>query len=402
MSEPQTTSAQPKIIAAPSTISNDSNADSKEPGAVRWRRWICAIPISTTGFVLICAFLTQSALIGGSIFGIPAYQILRPVDLGNLPHLAGLTPAQIHGIDTARIGWVSAAFLHAIVCIGTIVSGLWIIFYGHSAKLQKPIPGNGSNGNSKISRWNAITQSGVVALLASAAISVFIVTYTHHKIADEVISIITTSEANASALHTVVFALNCLTFTSAIFLISLGAIMLYTPKPYLQWIYATDNQEGKPAPGNNQENQSDPSNDITHYMAAQSQECKVIFYFGAAVLVTAIIRLHAFFGWAISYYPRESGVDATGLRHLLESIATTWGIFATLLLLAMYLPIYITLRHRSFHLVHRCQHGECRAKHRKWLKRNGFVTSNAQLLSKAAAMLSPFLVGQASELFKGI
>lgn len=143
-------------------------------------------------------------------------------------------------------------------------------------------------------------------------------------------------------------------------------------------------------------------NELCQYMAEQSRECRIIFYLGTAVLVTAIIRLHSFFGWALSYYVREDAGNLSGLRSLLETIASAWGIYATMLLLAMFFPTFVILNLRAFQLAQRQIPDETHAKRKEWLDNHGLAISNLQYLSKAAAIVSPFMIGQLSETFKKI
>jgi hypothetical protein len=55
---------------------------------------------------------------------------------------------------------------------------------------------------------------------------------------------------------------------------------------------------------------------------------------------------------------------------------------------------------RAFKLVHRIHPNIPQQEQEEWLERHGLIGSNFQYVAKVAAILSPFLIGQLSEVVK--
>jgi hypothetical protein len=109
------------------------------------------------------------------------------------------------------------------------------------------------------------------------------------------------------------------------------------------------------------------------------------FLLGADVLARTVLGM-----WATTYFD-DKVVDS-----LVESIVAGWGVYDSLFLAAIFIPTALVLRFRIQELTANVD----RNAPPDWFDAQLLSESPLQILSRAGAILTPFLVGQASNLLQ--
>ncbi len=111
---------------------------------------------------------------------------------------------------------------------------------------------------------------------------------------------------------------------------------------------------------------------------------------GTALLAADVLTRAVLGRWGATYFSDKT------LDSFVESIVAGWGVYNSLFLTAIYVPCAIVLRQRLRHDALSVDPSTAPP----WLDRAWLTDSPLKDLARATAILTPFLVGQASGLLK--
>lgn len=120
---------------------------------------------------------------------------------------------------------------------------------------------------------------------------------------------------------------------------------------------------------------------------------------GAAtlVLLTGLIHMKAWREWPLAYWLDAVQPSAVAFSNLVNATITFQAGHFVCILAAIFLPIAFRLRTESIHLAI-LEHGELVTKvHETWLSNKGLTLSTSEIVQRAIAIASPFLVPTATE-----
>lgn len=125
-------------------------------------------------------------------------------------------------------------------------------------------------------------------------------------------------------------------------------------------------------------------------LAGRLRRLQRLLYAGAAVLVAAVIEMHAFYRWPGAWLPEEA---ARHVDRLATVISTSTGTVCTLLLLGLYFPALLVLRYRADYAVAEEMPAASEAERQERLNAMGLTFSSLPELKRLAAVFGPLLAG---------
>ncbi len=124
-----------------------------------------------------------------------------------------------------------------------------------------------------------------------------------------------------------------------------------------------------------------------------------LLFLGAAVLVIGVLNVRQLLLWPAGFLGEG---DAASVKTLVGGYSATLGFYWTMILVALYLPATLALRHESSLLAHRALPEATPKEHRKWLSEEKLSPSVAAQLSHLLAVVSPVLAGGPLALVSGL
>ncbi|HVZ39435.1 MAG TPA: hypothetical protein VHI13_09170 [Candidatus Kapabacteria bacterium] len=341
------------------------------------RNWVNVVPVLSAAIVLTSAIAFQSMFVGANhiLPGGFAPIMVKDSVMGSARDVAGvdttaeLRLARVRAVASGRLAWVTASFLHFVLALAAIVGGatciIWVLPLERAPQR----------------RWYAVGCN-----LGALAISFAIVCCVDYRpVSDGVVDVIAARGIDHASLHRAVTLFDVLTFAAGLSLVLTASCVLIEPD--------CENGIGR---GRGAKEAHALCIDLrVNHLRRQQSAMRVVLYMGTAVLIATIMRLSALFDWGSACC-----VMTPELQAFFRGGSTEWGVYSTLLLLAVYLPAALIIYRRALDLAETVLPGASQAERDAWMKNQGLVSSPLEQLPRVAAIVAPFFVGQFGEFIK--
>ncbi len=124
-----------------------------------------------------------------------------------------------------------------------------------------------------------------------------------------------------------------------------------------------------------------------------------LLFLGAAILVIGVLNVRQLLLWPVGFL---ADGDAENVKILVGGYSATLGFYWTMILVALYLPSTLALRHDSRLLARRALRDASPKERRKWLSEEKLTPSVTAQLSHLLALVSPVLAGGPLALASGL
>lgn len=146
----------------------------------------------------------------------------------------------------------------------------------------------------------------------------------------------------------------------------------------------------------------DPDESADEHVEWQRERYKALqslLFLGAAVLVIGVLNVRQLLLWPAGFLGEG---DAEHVKTLVGGYSATLGFYWAMILVALYLPATLALRHESSQLAHRALPEATPKERRKWLAEEKLRPSITAQLSHLVAVVSPVLAGGPLALVSGL
>ncbi|MBS1913906.1 MAG: hypothetical protein JST22_18095 [Bacteroidetes bacterium] len=341
------------------------------------RNVVNLVPVLSAAIVLASAITFQAMFVGGNRTmpgGFAPIMVKDSVmgsacDVARVDTTTALRLARVRAVASGRLAWVTASFLHFVFALAAIVGGaiciMWVLPLERAPRR----------------RWYAVGCN-----LGALAISFAIVSCVDYRpVSDGVVDVIAARGIDHASLHRAVTLFDVLTFAAGLSLVLTASCVLIEP----------DCEKGI---GNGRAATEARALCIdlrVNHLRRQQSAMRVVLYIGTAVLIATIMRLSALFEWGSACCAMTPELQA-----FFRGGSTEWGVYSTLLLLAVYLPAALIIYRRALDLAETKLPEGSQTERDAWLKDQGLVSSPLEQLPRIAAIVAPFFVGQFGELIR--